>query len=90
METLDNTYDVRVRIEDEANIYVGDEARAAMQRDARRQLLVGIDQAQELNQELDSTDLAQVSELIWPLQRALDAAKALRALAPLPDEDDDA
>jgi hypothetical protein len=89
MATTD-TYDVRVRIEDEANIYVGDEARAAMQRDARRQLLVAIGEAEELNQELDSTDLAQVSELIWPLQRALDAAKALRALAPLPDEDDDA
>lgn len=88
MKSTDNTYDVRVRIEDEANIYVGDEARAAMQRDARRQLSVGIEQALELYQEYDSTNLAQVSELVWELQRALDAAKALRALAPVPDEDD--
>lgn len=81
------TYDVQVRIEDEATIYVGDEARAAMQRDARRQLLVGIEEALELHQEYDSTDLRQVNDLVWRLQRALDAAKALRALAPVPDEE---
>lgn len=86
VDATNETYDVRVRIEDEANIYVGDEARAAMQRDARRQLLVAIEEAQELNDVLDSTEIKQISELVWPLQRALDAAKALRALAPLPPE----
>jgi hypothetical protein len=91
METTDNTYDVRVRIEDTADIYVGENAREAMQTDARRQLHEGIYDAEKLYEaEFDQTDIKQIGELIWPLRKALDAAKALQALAPLPPEDDDA
>lgn len=91
METTDNTYDVRVRIEDTANLYVGSLACAAMQDDALRQLHEAIYDAQRLYEaQFDHADIKQVGELIWPLRKALDAAKALQALAPLPPEDDDA
>lgn len=91
MEATDNTYDVRVRIEDTANIYVGEKAREAMQDDARRQLHTGIYEAQAAYEAtgFDQTDLETLRGVVWPLTRALDAVKALQALAPLPPDPDD-
>lgn len=84
-----DSYDVLVRIEDSASIYVGEQARAAMEADALRQLHEGIYDAVKLYEaEFDPSDIKQVGEIVWPLKKALDAAKALQALAPLPPDDD--
>jgi len=90
MDATGNSYEVRVRIEDMANIYVGERAREAMQDDAGRQLHRAIYEAERLyEQDFDRDDIATVGELITPLTAALAAAKALQALAPLPPETDD-
>lgn len=90
MSATTGSYEVRVRIEDTADVYVGEAARAAMQDDARRQLHTSLYEAVKLYEaEFDQADIKAIGELTRPLTRALEAAKALQALAPLPEEADD-
>lgn len=87
MSTTADDYEVRVRIEERADIYVGPRARAAMQDDAGRQLHTSIyDAVKVYEAKFDQADIKAITELIHPLTRALEAAKALQAMAPLPDD----
>lgn len=87
--TTEGDYEVQVRIEDSANLYVGEMARAAMQVDAMQHLNAGLTEALAVSESgIDVKDMGQINDVVWSLDRALGAAKALRALAPLPDEDD--
>jgi hypothetical protein len=86
-KTMEKTYDVRLRVEEYANLYVGDEARAVMQRDAMEQLEDWQAKAEVAAEDLDVSSLDDCKALESALTFALGAAKALVALTPpQPDE----
>lgn len=85
-----DTYDVRVRIEEVADLYVGEAAREAIQADANRQCDQRLVEANRLWADLDVTDIDAVKAFAYELARANDAANALIALAPIPDDPEEA
>lgn len=80
--------EVRVKVEDARQIYVGPSAIEAIRGDANRQADEHLRAAVELWDDLDVSDLEAVKEVQFKLGMAQDAISALVYLAPVPEDDD--
>jgi elongation factor P--beta-lysine ligase len=87
--TMQKTYDVHLQVEEYANLYVGEEARALLQRDAVEQLEKWQAKAHGAAEGLDVSSLEACKELESALSFALGATKALVALTPPAEEPDE-
>lgn len=85
------TRDVRVRIDDDKHgIYVTDETADAIRSDAHSQAHERLNEAVRLWEDCNVEDFEDVKAVRWAVSRASDALDTLLALAPLPDDDEDA
>lgn len=88
MEAVDQQ-EIRVKVEDAREIYVGPAAIEAIRAEANRQADTHLRAAIELWDDCDVEDLEEVKQVAFKLSMAQDAISALLHLAPVPDEVDE-